>query len=132
MRILAALLLLITLAVPAQTKKPAHKPTPSAPAELKFVLIVSRHGIRPPLQPTKTINQYSSDPWPEWEVALGELTPHGAIALQQMGQYLRLRYVEDGLFAPGGCPAPGELYLYSDTDHRNLDSTRATFAGFAP
>jgi 4-phytase/acid phosphatase len=131
MRIFAALLVFLSLAAPAQTpaKKTAHKP---APEELKFVLIVSRHGIRPPLQPTSTLNQFSTNPWPEWEVPLGELTPHGAIALQQMGQYLRLRYVEDGLLAPGGCPAPGELYLYADTDHRNIDSTRATFAGFAP
>ena len=131
MRLLASLLVLVSFAVPAQTKKPAHKPAP-APEELKFVLIVSRHGIRPPLQPTSTLNQYSANPWPEWEVPLGELTPHGVIAMQQMGQYLRLRYVEDGLLAPGGCPAPGELYLYADTDHRNIDSTRATFAGFAP
>ncbi len=132
MRLLAAFLLLISLTAPAQTpaKKPAH--TPTQPEQLKFVLIVSRHGIRPPLQPSSTINQYAADPWPEWEVGLGELTPHGAIAIQQMGQYMRLRYVEDGLFAPGGCPAPAELYLYADTDHRNIDSTRATFAGFAP
>jgi 4-phytase/acid phosphatase len=130
MRLLAALLLLVTLTAPAQT--PAKKPAPAPPSELKFVLIVSRHGIRPPLQPTSTLNQYTADPWPEWEVPLGELTPHGAIAIQQMGQYLRLRYVEDGLFAPGGCPAPGDLYLYADTDHRNIDSTRATFDGFAP
>jgi len=132
MRTFAALLVLLSFAAPAQTKKPAHKPTPAAPAELKFVLIVSRHGIRPPLQPTSTLNQFSTEPWPEWEVPLGELTPHGAIAIQQMGQYLRLRYVEDGLFAPGGCPAPGDLFLYADTDHRNIDSTRSTFAGFAP
>jgi len=133
MRLLAAFLLLVTLAAPAQTKKPANKPTPTAqPAELKFVLILSRHGIRPPLQPTSTLNQYSAQPWPEWEVPLGELTPHGTLAMQQMGQYLRQRYVEDGLFPPGGCLAPGELYLYADTDHRNIDSTRATFDGFAP
>jgi 4-phytase/acid phosphatase len=134
MRTLAALLLLVSLAAPAQTpaKKPSHKPAAAPAEQLKFVLIVSRHGIRPPLQPTSTINQYSTDPWPEWEVPLGELTPHGAIAIQQMGQYLRLRYIENGLFPPGGCPAPGELYLYADTDHRNIDSTRATFDGFAP
>ena len=132
MRLLVGLLLLVSLAAPAQTKKAAHKPTPTQPAELKFVLIVSRHGIRPPLQPNSTLNQFAANAWPEWEVPLGELTPHGAIAMQQMGQYLRLRYVEDGLFPPGGCPAPGELYLYADTDHRNIDSTRATFDGFAP
>jgi len=132
MRFPAALLLLLSIAAPAQTKKPAPAPPQTPPAELKFVLILSRHGIRPPLQPTSTLNQFSTNPWPEWEVPLGELTPHGAIAMQQMGQYLRLRYVEDGLLAPGGCPAPGELYLYADTDHRNIDSTRATFAGFAP
>jgi 4-phytase/acid phosphatase len=131
MRSLAALLLCFSLAASAQApaKKPAPKP---APEELKFVLIVSRHGIRPPLQPNSTLDQYSAQPWPQWEVALGELTPHGARAIEQMGQYLRVRYVEDGLLAPGGCPAPGDLYLYADTDHRNIDSTRATFDGFAP
>jgi len=132
MRLFAAFLLLLSLAAPAQTKKPAHKPAPAAPAELKFVLILSRHGIRPPLTENARLNDFSANAWPQWEVALGELTPHGNIAMQQMGQYLRLRYVEDGLFPPGGCPAPGEIYLYSDTDHRNLDSTRATFNGFAP
>jgi 4-phytase/acid phosphatase len=133
MRIFTALLLLVAIAAPAQTpaKKPAHKPAAPA-AELKFVLIVSRHGIRPPLQPNSTLNQFSAQPWPEWEVPLGELTPHGVQAIEQMGQYLRLRYVEDGLFPPGGCPTPADLYLYSDTDHRNIDSTRATFAAFAP
>lgn len=134
MRIFAALLVLISLSASAQTtaKRPAHKPTSAPAEELKFVLILSRHGIRPPLQPTSTLNQFSTSPWPEWEVPLGELTPHGAQAIEQMGQYLRLRYVEDGLLSPGGCPAPGDLYLYADTDHRNIDSTRATFDGFAP
>jgi len=134
MRLLAGFLLLFTLAAPAQTpaKKPAHKPTSAPTEELKFVLILSRHGIRPPLQPTSTLNQFSTSPWPAWEVPLGELTPHGAQAIEQMGQYMRLRYVEDGLLPPGGCPGPSDLYLYADTDHRNIDSTRATFEGFAP
>ena len=124
--------LLLCVSAGAQTpeRHPARETT-TAPAQLKFELIVSRHGIRPPLVEATTLNSYASDPWPVWEVPLGHLTPHGAAAIAQMGAYLRLRLVEDGLLTPG-CPAPSEIYLYSDTDERNVSSTRETFAALAP
>ena len=51
---------------------------------------LSRHGVRPPLATNSNLNLRSSDPWPVWEVPLGYLTPHGALAIEKMGAYMRL------------------------------------------
>lgn len=121
-RLLLAALLLTSLA-PAQQ--------PHQKERLKFVLILSRHGIRPPLTPAATLSSFATDPWPSWPVPLGHLTPHGAEALRQLGAYMRTELDEQGLFS-NTCPRPEDLYLYADTDERNISSTRATFTAFAP
>lgn len=99
---------------------------------LVFALIVSRHGIRPPLTPNSKLDLLSSSPWPAWEVPLGYLTPHGGLALQKMGAYMRLDLVRKGLLPASGCPANGDVYLDADTDERNIESTRNTFLGLTP
>jgi Trehalase len=86
---------------------------------LQFALILSRHGIRPPLEQP---SEYSAQPWPTWEVPLGHLTPHGGEALRRMGAYMRLKYARAGLIAGNTCPGPADVYLYSDTDERNVSS----------
>jgi len=126
MRILLAAALLVTIAAPAQSPKPNHKKE-----QLRFTLILSRHGIRPPLSTPESLHSYSSDPWPTWEVPLGHLTPHGAEALKQLGSWMRADLADDGLFPATGCPSESDIYLYADTDERNISSTRATFSAFA-
>jgi 4-phytase/acid phosphatase len=136
MRTLSALLLGLSLVAQAQT--PAQRPAPApAAGQLRFTLIVSRHGIRPPLaKPTNlnvsSIDVFSSSPWPVWEVPLGYLTPHGVQALTKMGHFLRLDLAASGLVPPAGCPAPSDIFIDSDTDERDVASSRATFQGFAP
>jgi hypothetical protein len=61
--------------------------------QLRFVLVLSRHGIRSSLVDASALNVYASDPWPAWEVPRGFLTPHGALAIRQMGAF-------DEAFAP--------------------------------
>jgi 4-phytase/acid phosphatase len=78
------------------------------------------------------LNQRATDPWPEWEVPLGYLTPHGAVAIHQMGAYLRATMAADGLLPATGCAATDAIYIYSDTDERNIMSSFHTFAGFEP
>jgi 4-phytase/acid phosphatase len=125
MRILLAAALLFSIAAPAQSSKPNHKKE-----QLRFTLILSRHGVRPPLASPESLSKYSSEPWPTWEVPLGHLTPHGAEALKQMGAWMRLDLAHDGLLPATGCPS--DIFLYSDTDERNISSTHATFSAFAP
>jgi 4-phytase / acid phosphatase len=125
MRVTLAATLLLTVAIPPGLAMPPAKPKD----HLRFTLILSRHGVRAPLT---VATVYSAQPWPEWEVPAGRLTPHGAQALRQMGAYMREDFADHGLFPTAGCLAPAEIYLYSDTDERNISSTRATFDSFAP
>ncbi len=123
-----AVLLLAATVAPGQTSTSKGQ----GKDELRFTLILSRHGIRPPLTPNSTLNTRSSDPWPEWPVPLGFLTPHGAEASRQMGAYLRLNLAGNGLLPIAGCPDSSAIYLYSDTDERNIMSSLHTMAGLEP
>lgn len=127
-------LLLATLLITAASLVPAQAPTPRNHAQdkLRFTLILSRHGVRPPLKAASVLDLRSSSAWPEWEVPLGYLTPHGAEALRQMGAYMRLDLARKGLFSAAGCPDNSGIYLYADTQERTIMSTRATFAGLEP
>ena len=92
---------------------------------LERVVLVSRHGVRPPTRSNDDLAQYSDRAWPVWPVAPGELTPHGATALERMGEGLALRY---GALL-GGC----EVYVWSDgDDNRTRDSGAAFAKGLAP
>jgi 4-phytase/acid phosphatase len=100
--------------------------------ELRFTLILSRHGVRPPLTAASVLGLHSSSAWPAWEVPLGFLTPHGALAIRQMGAYMRLDLASKGLLPATGCAESGAFYLYADTQQRTILSTRNTFAGLQP
>jgi len=123
-----AALLLSAALLPAQSKPSKAQ----GPEQLRFTLILSRHGVRPPLAPNDLLNQRSAEPWPEWEVPLGYLTPHGADALRQMGSYLRADFAAKALLPANGCPSSSDVYIYADTDERNIMSSFHTFAAFEP
>ena len=125
--IVAALLIAASIA-PAQ----ANPSKNHGNDKLRFTLILSRHGVRPPLVANSALNLRSSTAWPEWEVPLGYLTPHGALAIHQMGAYMRLDLARKGLFPATGCPGNDEIYLYADTDERTIMSTRSTFVSLEP
>jgi 4-phytase/acid phosphatase len=59
----------------------------AAPAdkELKLVIVLTRHGVRSPLQANQVLGKYAAEPWPEWKVAPGILTPHGRQEMAMMG-----------------------------------------------
>ncbi|HTV53464.1 MAG TPA: histidine-type phosphatase [Terriglobia bacterium] len=124
MQVLGSFVVLTALIPSALAKMPNRENE-----ELRFTLILSRHGVRAPMA---SAIGYAAQPWPTWEVPPGQLTPHGAKALQQMGMYLRSDLAKRGLFPVVGCVQFAEVYLYSDTDARNIASSRATFEGFAP
>src|SRR5664280_1106269 len=68
---LAIALLLTATILPAQNQTF----TDHGKDKLRFTLVLSRHGIRPPLTAASALDLHSYDPWPEWE-PLGYLTPH--------------------------------------------------------
>src|SRR5579885_3502810 len=73
------------------------------PLQLKYVVIVTRHGVRSPTWDADRMNQYSTQPWPDWGVAPGCLTPHGRALMKLMGAYYREWFSKEGLLPSDGC-----------------------------
>ncbi len=101
--------------------------------KLERVVIVARHGVRSPTGDAAKLQRYAAEAWPEWPVAPGELTPHGAANATLAGAWLRTRYASMGLLPATGCPAPGDVAVWSDgKDHRTVATGAALLDGFAP
>src|SRR5262245_43260710 len=79
--------------------------------ELKYVIIVSRHGVRAPTWDAKRLNQYSAQAWPDFGVAPGELTPHGRQLMRLMGDYYRELFVSQGLLGKPNCADAAKTYI---------------------
>src|SRR5262249_49855681 len=75
--------------------------------KLKMVVIVTRHGVRPPLSENPK-SPYAKDPWPslnDWGArCAGDLTKTGFKLATLMGGYYSAHYTHQGLL-PEGCPS---------------------------
>jgi len=98
---------------------------PAAPPQLRYVVIITRHGVRSPTWTNDRLNQYSAEPWPDWGVAPGILTPHGRALMQLMGAYYRGWLLRQHLLNTEGCGDAGRIYIHADTDQRTLETGRA-------
>lgn len=98
---------------------------------LKFVVVLARHGVRSPTWTAERLNRYSVEPWPDWGVPPGYLTPHGRELEKIFGAYDREYLVHLGLLS-GKCADAGRVYIWADTDQRTMESARALAAGLLP
>jgi 4-phytase/acid phosphatase len=122
-------LLAILLAAPCATgAAPDTAPSP----KLRFAVIVTRHGIRSPTWTRTELNEYSGEPWPDWGVAPGELTPRGSKLMTMFGSYYRLHFAAAGLLHSSGCEDASHVYIRADTDSRTRETGRALAAGIMP
>jgi 4-phytase/acid phosphatase len=110
---------------------PQNSPAPCT-NELKYVVIVSRHGVRSPTGKTDRLNQYSSKPWPAWSVPPGYLTEHGAKLMTLFGAYDRSMFAGEGLFSADGCAAAEHVSIVADSDQRTRETGNALAAGMFP
>ena len=97
----------------------------AAPPQLRYVVIVTRHGVRSPTWENARLNEYSSEPWPEWGVPPGYLTAHGRILMQLMGAYYREWLLSEHLLNAEGCRDVDRVYIHADTDQRTVETSRA-------
>lgn len=100
--------------------------------ELKFVVMVSRHGVRSPTGKTDQLNHYAAQPWPTWSVPPGYLTEHGARLMTQFGAFDREQLASQGLLAANGCADAGHISIIADSDQRTRETGNALAAGLAP
>lgn len=110
------------------------QPIPKAPAgfTLERVVVLTRHGVRPPTSDLPLPQGYAAEAWPAWDVPAGHLTAHGAALITMLGGYDRLQYGQRGLIAADRCPAADAVVVWSDTDERTTKSAEAWAEGFAP
>jgi 4-phytase/acid phosphatase len=125
---MAAAILALPLAAPVLSAK-VRQPAPAL--RLDRVVMVMRHGIRPPTNANPAPRGYTSDTWPTWPVDYGLLTPRGAQGARLLGEADRAFYQARGLFGPG-CPAPGSIVLKASGKQRSQKTAEAWIAGFAP
>ncbi|WP_420137521.1 histidine-type phosphatase [Sphingomonas sp.] len=97
---------------------------------LERVIVVMRHGVRPPTKAPAMPAGIAADPWPQWQVAPGYLTAHGARAVVLMGRADRGWMSRKGLIPHKGCPA--NIRLTSDSDQRTIATGDAYLQGLAP
>jgi len=113
---LAFCLAVLSFPVPAQTPK--------------LVIVLSRHGVRAPLE---DLGKYSRTSWPDLETAwgvknLGDLTPHGLDAVTLLGAYYRAHYVANGLLNAATCSG-NQIYFRADVTERTEQTAAGLVAG---
>ncbi|MGA9063471.1 MAG: histidine-type phosphatase [Terracidiphilus sp.] len=100
--------------------------------DLKFVVILSRHGVRSPTGKPVKYNPYSAAPWPHWDVPPGHLTAHGYQLMKLFGAYDRALLASDGLVAPTGCADAARITILADSDQRTRETGEAIAGGMFP
>ena len=135
-KFLAAALLTITTLALAQSPSLTNESTPaksdSLGKELKYVVVISRHGVRSPTGKLDTLNQYSRQSWPKWNNPAGYLTEHGAKLMTLFGAYDRELFASEGLLPPTGCAGVEHIHIVADSDQRTRETGRSLAAGLAP
>ena len=101
-------------------------------AELKFVVIISRHGVRSPTGNPDQLNQYSAQAWPTWSVPPGHLTQHGARLMQLFGAYDRQLLASEHLLDANGCEDADHISIVADSDQRTRGTGSALAEGLVP
>jgi 4-phytase / acid phosphatase len=133
-RIISCLCLATPFVLPAQAPiaDPMKNDSGKNAAQLKFVVMVSRHGVRSPTGKIDQLNQYSAQPWPAWSVPPGYLTAHGAKLMTLFGSYDRELLGQQGLLKAAECADAGRVTILADSDQRTRETGKAIAAGLMP
>jgi 4-phytase/acid phosphatase len=110
----------------------AHAAGADGVDELRMVVVLSRHGVRSPTSDGASLGAFSEQPWPQWNVAPGYLTPHGKQLMGIMGGWYRAYYSHEGLVSAQGCQEAGATYVVADDEERTLESAHGLMDGFLP
>jgi 4-phytase/acid phosphatase len=111
----------------------AAAPAPGAAQRgtIERIVLLMRHGVRPPTKAQPMAVGIAVDAWPAWPVKPGYLTPHGAEAVTLLGGFDRA-VLAARLLGGEACPAAGAVSVYSDSDQRTIATGDAWLKGFAP
>lgn len=117
--------------VPRPLATSAAEPAASE-LRLERVVMLMRHGVRPPTKPQVTPKGTNDRPWPRWSADYGELTQHGYDAVRLLGTWDRANWATRGLLPATGCPAPADVTVAASAKSRTQATARALVEGLAP
>lgn len=129
MRCLAVVLALLWRSLAAEG---ASGPPGGGGSALVYAVVVSRHGIRSPVETLDQMAPYAVEAWPKWEVGPGILTPRGRRDMELLGAYYRALFVSEGLLSGNPTEDGGRIFVRSDNDERTIVSGEALGEGLAP
>lgn len=116
-----------------ETAPASASATAAATDELKLerVVMLMRHGVRPPTKAKVAPDGVADQPWPQWSVDFGELTGHGYAAVKLLGAWDRENWVDRGLLSAQACPGVHDIAVAASAKSRTQDTARALLEGMA-
>lgn len=106
--------------------------TAAGELRLERVVMLMRHGVRPPTKAPVAPPGIADKPWPAWSTPFGELTPRGYEAVKLLGAWDRAYWEERGLLPPARCLDRTELEVEASYKTRTQDTARALADGMMP
>lgn len=105
------------MAAAAMMAPPVQAAPDSAQGALRreSVVVVMRHGVRPPTKDPAMPKGYAAQEWPRWDVPPGWLTAHGAAAIEALGRD------DSRWLKPAGC---ANVRIIADSDQRTIATAR--------
>lgn len=118
------------LGIVAMLATGAATPPPAPPTvTVERVVMLMRHGIRPPTKPKPVPPAYSIRAWPTWPVGWGLLTPRGARGAALLGESDRRRW---SALLGEGCPAPGAVVVKASEAPRAIATAQSWASAALP
>lgn len=96
------------------------------------VVLVMRHGVRPPTKNPPMAAGVAKDAWPAWTVKPGYLTAHGAEGIARVAAYERLALGRAGVVPTQSCPRAADIAFIADSDQRTIKTGEVFAEAFAP
>ncbi|VVE58243.1 Periplasmic AppA protein [Pandoraea iniqua] len=126
-----ALLSPVANAAGAPVAESAAKAWALSGMRLERAVIVMRHGVRAATD-TPKMDAASAQPWPAFEVADGQLTPHGYKAVTLLGAWERQTLNRAGLLGKEACAGAADTFVWTSPSARTQATAKAMLDGMFP
>jgi 4-phytase/acid phosphatase len=99
---------------------------------LKQIIIFGRHSVRSAAAPSNVISVFASQPYPDFGVPTGYLTPHGAQASVLLGRYFRDYLRAEGLLSGKDAEDAEWSYFRANSIQRSNITAASLASGLLP